>query len=277
MLRRGKCYWQLERYDEAIDEYKKWLELVEEARRLPAGTIFITPCLFDGPSDVSDEAFAQVKLELAEISKAKAQAKANAKAAKEEFRQQRQRWYQETGAGSAQSRHERTYNNQNESSYGRSWNSFESRSGRWHFANPHSCPYKKQRSYTWRADSSSRASSETGAGGAQSRRERTYNYQNESSQGRRWDSFEGRSGRWHSANPHDSFPYENHRSYMWRADSSSRASGNEESNAPNGGREEGASGAKGSPGSDESINHYTVLEVSSTATDAEIKKAYHKV
>ncbi len=226
MLRRGRCYWRLERHDEAIEEYKKWLELVEEARALPSGTIFITPCLFDGPSEVSNDDLAQVKQELEEITKAKEKAETTAKA-EESYRHERQRWYNDNFP-------------------------------------------------------------QSGVGDAQSRREAWYNQKDGAY--RRWDSFEGksplRSGRSHSANGTHTRDYQSNRSYSWRApnDSSTKDEGSfrgpgkdEGASKSSTNKDEGTSKSKGSPGSDPSINHYAVLELTMTATDAEIKKAYRKV
>ncbi|KAL7563324.1 hypothetical protein ACA910_016681 [Epithemia clementina (nom. ined.)] len=66
MLRRARCYTRLCRYQEAISEYKRWLDLVEEAKQAASqgSAGFVTPCLFDGPKDVKPEHVRDVSGEL---------------------------------------------------------------------------------------------------------------------------------------------------------------------------------------------------------------------
>jgi tetratricopeptide (TPR) repeat protein len=80
MLRRGRCYGRLHRYQEAISELEHYIELVEEARKSPRSpATFVPPCLFDGPRDVTDLDIQTVKTELESIRKSKRRSEAHAR------------------------------------------------------------------------------------------------------------------------------------------------------------------------------------------------------
>jgi tetratricopeptide (TPR) repeat protein len=135
MLRRARCYMRLQRYQEAIQEYKLWLELVDEARKVPHGsTGFVTPCVFDGPKDVTDSdiSVANSELEGVYIAKRKSETAARQEASR---RQERQRWQDnfsnKSWQGNAQQRREHWYNQSDGGP--RRWDSFSNTEHRsWH-------------------------------------------------------------------------------------------------------------------------------------------------
>lgn len=130
MLRRARCYMRLQRFHEAISEYRRWLELVDEARTSPHSVpAFASPCLFDGPGDVSDADISQVNRELDEVFKAKNRAEA---ASREDAnrRSESAKWKQDAfpqssrsswTKGTAQQRREDWYNQTD----ARRWDSFK--------------------------------------------------------------------------------------------------------------------------------------------------------
>jgi tetratricopeptide (TPR) repeat protein len=137
MLRRARCYMRLQRYQEAISEYKRYVDMVNEVRGKPiSSTDFVTPCLFDGPQDVTETDFTQVQKELDDVYKAKRQADAAAREDAER-RRDRSRWqdtfpanggarhWQHSGS-SAQQRRDEWYQNDNS----RRWDSFNSKGPR---------------------------------------------------------------------------------------------------------------------------------------------------
>ncbi|GAX10097.1 hypothetical protein FisN_3Lh283 [Fistulifera solaris] len=137
MLRRARCYMRLQRYQEAISEYKRYVDMVNEVRGKPiSSTDFVTPCLFDGPRDVTETDFTQVQKELDDVYKAKRQADAAAREDAER-RRDRTRWqdtfpanggarhWQHSGSN-AQQRRDEWYQNDNS----RRWDSFNSRGPR---------------------------------------------------------------------------------------------------------------------------------------------------
>jgi hypothetical protein len=72
LLRRARCCSQLDRLEESVADYKRWLEMVNQARNEPQSVpVFLTPYLLDGPQDVSQDDINQVKQELDEILKTK--------------------------------------------------------------------------------------------------------------------------------------------------------------------------------------------------------------
>jgi DnaJ-domain-containing protein 1 len=135
MLRRGRCYGRLHRYQDAITEFERYIELVEDARNpLRAPSVFVPPCLFDGPKEVTDADLQNVKTELESVRKSKRRSEANAK---EEANMQRERYsaYHErfashysraepSASASARQRQESWYNRENES---RRWDPFAGR------------------------------------------------------------------------------------------------------------------------------------------------------
>ena len=53
ILRRARCYARLQQLQEGVAEYKRWLELVEEASKPNYAASVSSPCLFDGPNSHS--------------------------------------------------------------------------------------------------------------------------------------------------------------------------------------------------------------------------------
>ena len=96
-----------------------------------------------------------------------------------------------------------------------------------------------------------------GSSSAHQRREEWYNQQSSS---RRWDSFNSRGPR-----------PGNNRSHSWKEPRSAQNDGARST------QNNGARKPQGSPGSDLSLDHYTVLGVGQRATEDEIKKAYRKL
>ena len=128
LLRRARCYARLERLSESMDEYKRWLEMVEQTRKDPQSfSVFFTPCLFDGPHDMTDDDIALVKQELDEVSKKKAQADADAN-----YRRQKQQWQSNASKKNhshqqAEAQRRRDYFYSQKSSNSRRWDSFANR------------------------------------------------------------------------------------------------------------------------------------------------------
>jgi tetratricopeptide (TPR) repeat protein len=136
ILRRARCYTRLQRPQEAISEYKRWLDLVEEAKK-PGAVITLSPCLFDGPSDVKPSEVAQVQKELDEVYQSRRRAEANAREeagrrnARERERVQdnfTSSW-RSTNSNNAHERRDQWYNQQNDQ---RRWDSFTNRGPRSH-------------------------------------------------------------------------------------------------------------------------------------------------
>jgi DnaJ-domain-containing protein 1 len=131
MLRRARCYGRLHRYQEAISEFEHYIELVEEARKSPRLPVtFVPPCLFDGPREVADKEFQDVKIELEAIRKSKRRSEAHARE-DANFHQQRANAFHErfaphfsraeSGGASARQRQENWRNDENSS---RRWDPF---------------------------------------------------------------------------------------------------------------------------------------------------------
>jgi tetratricopeptide (TPR) repeat protein len=91
ILRRARCYSRLQMIQEGIAEYKRWLELVEEASKPNYVASMSLACLFDGPNEVKSSEVTQVKKELDELYKAK---RRNEAASLEEAdrRREREKW-----------------------------------------------------------------------------------------------------------------------------------------------------------------------------------------
>jgi tetratricopeptide (TPR) repeat protein len=131
ILRRARCYTRLQQTQEAIAEYQRWLDLVEEASR--ASYAPPSPCLFDGPQDVKPAEVALTKKELDDLHKARRRADATAQ---DEARRQRERqrsseqsnYWRSNSTRNAQDRRDEWYNEQNGGS--RRWDSFTNRGPR---------------------------------------------------------------------------------------------------------------------------------------------------
>lgn len=147
MLRRARCFTRLQRHQEAMAEYKRYLELAEEYKSSSFGaTSYIPPCLFDGPRDVTESDVAQVRKELDDAVKAKNRVDSNARQDADRRHNDRARWQDafpgshwnhqqqstsgaaNNGAGStAQQRRDQFYSQQNSS---RRWDSFNNKGPR---------------------------------------------------------------------------------------------------------------------------------------------------
>jgi hypothetical protein len=71
ILRRARCMSYLDRFEEAMRDYKQWLDLVDEARGNPNHA---NQCRFDRASDIPSEEKRKVLDELSKVKLAKAQA-----------------------------------------------------------------------------------------------------------------------------------------------------------------------------------------------------------
>lgn len=142
MLRRARCYMRLLRYQEAISEYKRYLDLVDEVKGVEiTATSFVSPCLFDGPRDVSNADVALVNKELEEVYKAKLRADTAARE-EAERRRDRSRWQDafpqwnpnvgQTGgpAGGTSNAYQRRDQWHNQPDGSRRWDTFASRGPR---------------------------------------------------------------------------------------------------------------------------------------------------
>jgi tetratricopeptide (TPR) repeat protein len=70
MLRRGRCFARIRQYQEAVAEYERYIQLVDEAKRSPESAININAaCTFDRPVDITDAEYSKAKQELLEVKK----------------------------------------------------------------------------------------------------------------------------------------------------------------------------------------------------------------
>jgi tetratricopeptide (TPR) repeat protein len=213
LLRRSRCFMRLNRFEEAIQEYSRWLELVNEYKKKPIGaSSFVPPCIFDGPSDVSDIDIATVKRELDEVQKAK---RRNEAAAREEVkaRAERQKFHENVHGGN----------------------------------NP------------WGARSNS---------SAHDRRDHWYGQHQHDF--RRWDSF-GRSRPGSTSNTSSGAGTDSSSSWGHTRSKPSGTSGRKDDS------DSQSQSNVGSPGSDLTVDHYTVLGCRQDATEDDIKKSYRKL
>ena len=133
ILRRARCYTRLNRTQEAIAEYKRWLDLVEDAKKLDYPPS--SPCLFDGPHDVKPAEVTLTQNELEDLYKAKRRADAAAKEEADRRRDREKQRFQDsfsnswrsTSSSSAHDRRDQWYNDQSGS---RRWDSFSNRGPR---------------------------------------------------------------------------------------------------------------------------------------------------
>jgi tetratricopeptide (TPR) repeat protein len=90
MLRRGRCFARIRQYHEAIAEYERYIQLVNEARRLPqsAANSNNAACTFDRPIDIAEAEYTKAKQELADVKKSMRQADTNDHAQKKKQREQ---------------------------------------------------------------------------------------------------------------------------------------------------------------------------------------------
>jgi hypothetical protein len=90
MLRRGRCFARIRQYQEAIAEYERYIQLVNEARRSPqnAANSNNAACTFDRPIDIAESEYTKAKQELADVKKSMRQADMNDNAQKKKQREQ---------------------------------------------------------------------------------------------------------------------------------------------------------------------------------------------
>ena len=70
MLRRGRCFARIRQYQEAVAEYERYIQLVDEAKRSPENGININAaCTFDRPVDITDAEYSKAKQELLDVKK----------------------------------------------------------------------------------------------------------------------------------------------------------------------------------------------------------------
>ncbi len=70
MLRRGRCFARIRQYQEAVAEYERYIQLVDEAKRSPHNGININAaCTFDRPADITDAEYSKAKQELLDVKK----------------------------------------------------------------------------------------------------------------------------------------------------------------------------------------------------------------
>jgi len=128
ILRRGRCYARLQRHDESVAEFMRWLQLAEDAKKPDSYATVIAPCLFDGPRDVTNEQIKVTKQELEDVLKLK-ERKAYAAREQECYRQQREQFHQ--SYSDAHRRRDHWYNQQGVSG-SRRWDSFDKGPGSKH-------------------------------------------------------------------------------------------------------------------------------------------------
>uniref|UniRef100_A0A7S2PUW1 J domain-containing protein n=1 Tax=Skeletonema marinoi TaxID=267567 RepID=A0A7S2PUW1_9STRA len=106
MLRRGRCFARIRQYQEAVAEYERYIQLVDEAKRSPESGININAaCTFDRPADITDAEYSKAKQELLDVKKSMRQSSnvnANAQANSKKQAGQQQ-WYNSQFAKAAAS------------------------------------------------------------------------------------------------------------------------------------------------------------------------------
>jgi len=89
MLRRGRCFARIRQYQEAIAEYERYIQLVQEARRSPQNAANSNAaCTFDRPIDITEGEYTKAKQELADVRKSMRQAAAHDLAQRKKQREQ---------------------------------------------------------------------------------------------------------------------------------------------------------------------------------------------
>jgi len=89
MLRRGRCFARVRQYEEAVAEYERYIQLVNDARRSPQNAANSNAaCTFDRPIDTIDAEYLKAKQELADVKKSMRAADASEQATKKKQREQ---------------------------------------------------------------------------------------------------------------------------------------------------------------------------------------------
>ncbi|KAL3916195.1 MAG: hypothetical protein SGILL_005290 [Bacillariaceae sp.] len=120
LLRRARCHTRLERYDEAIADFQRYLDYVRNARNGDTSFIRVSPMVFDGPSKVKEDSVNSAKEALDEARKLKHNKKADDSRRRTQYAQQQ--WRSERFNSDAQRRRENFYQ-----SSSRPWDSFANR------------------------------------------------------------------------------------------------------------------------------------------------------
>ncbi|KAL7498321.1 hypothetical protein ACHAWT_007649 [Skeletonema menzelii] len=106
MLRRGRCFARIRQYQEAVAEYERYIQLVDEAKRSPQNGININAaCTFDRPADITDAEYSKAKQELLDVKKSMKQSSnvnSNSQASSKKQAGQQQ-WYNSQFAKAAAS------------------------------------------------------------------------------------------------------------------------------------------------------------------------------
>jgi len=128
MLRRARCNARLEHYEESIAEYKRWSNLVEEARMNP-DSVGDDVCTFDLAADISNEDYNKAQGEMKDVKKMKDAVEQQARVKANEREKFRQSFYQSSRSNfsrskSAYSRRQEWYNQEGDAS-SRRWDTFE--------------------------------------------------------------------------------------------------------------------------------------------------------
>lgn len=218
MLRRGRCFARIRQYQEAVSEYERYIQLVDEAKRSPQSALNSNAaCTFDRPIDITPTEYSKAKQELADVKKNMKQATANAQAQKEK-QTESQQWYNnnfhKAAATNAANRRKQ------EAPGGQTNNTTQARKQQWE------------------------------ASGSNTRR---------------WDQFGG-------ASPKKQY------SQRKSKDAPTGGAGTGPSTGPSAGRKnQSQQQPQPAPAAKDAFCHYTVLELTMTASSAEIKKAYHKM
>jgi len=88
ILRRGRCQARLERFEESLADFMKWINLVNSAKKNKAPS---TTCTFDNAADVPPEEVEKVTEEMANVKRAMRDTAARKARMEQEAQQQRQR------------------------------------------------------------------------------------------------------------------------------------------------------------------------------------------
>ena len=240
MLRRGRCFARIRQYQEAIAEYERYIQLVHEARRSPANAANSNAaCTFDRPIDITEAEYTKAKQELADVRKSMRQAAAHDQAQRKKHMQREHQQF----------------------NFNKNFKAAANDAAR----RRQEAPSGRENSYTrktWGPGSSNPMGGGSGGGGSGGHNHHSQNH-------RPWDSFGGTSPkkrgsatRGGAKEPGGSKPT---MSGSGRNTRSNTHSANHQQHQP-------------PPTARPDINdHYSVLGLTSTASSAEIKKAYHKM
>jgi len=114
ILRRSRCYNRLERFDQSINEYNRWLLAVVEAKKNPNHRNY-DECAFDRAVDISDSDYHKVKAECDNVEERSMRAAFEARQAAAEAQRR---------ASSAYNRRQEDWYNQQGEAGARRWDSF---------------------------------------------------------------------------------------------------------------------------------------------------------